>query len=152
MITFHQEPFAKAYRDASAAIARHYDEIAEDKHIIGLIDPDLEYYAALEKRDMLRVLVARDGNKLVGYYIAVISNNKHYKSVLCATEDMYYLDPDYRKGALGLKLLLEAERMLRETKAVISIAKTKISHDHGVLFERIGYRPFERVYCKILER
>ena len=150
-VTFQQEPFEKAYRDASEAMVKHYSEIAEEKDTIGPLDPDLAYYRAAEEKGALRILTARDGRKLVGYYVAVVANNKHYQSVLCAVEDMYYLDPEYRAGMVGLRLFLEAEKMMREAKVVISIAKTKVAHDNGRLFEVLKYRPFERVYLKVLE-
>jgi GNAT superfamily N-acetyltransferase len=149
-ITFQQEPFATAYRDAEPELHRHYDEIAEDKEIIGPIDPDLETYEALDKKDRLRVLTARDNGKLVGYYVAIIGQNMHYKKIRCAIEDMYYLAPEYRKGSLGIRLFVEAEKMVRASQAVITLAKTKVAHDHGIIFKRLGYRPFESVYMKVL--
>jgi hypothetical protein len=148
-ITFQQEPFEQAYGDAAPALETHYDEIAEDKNVIGRIDPDLTVYRSLEKAGKLRILTARDGEKLVGYYVAFLTRNLHY-NILCATEDMYYLAPEYRQGTLGIKLFIEAEKMIREAKAVITVAKTKVSHNHGIIFERLGYRPFEHVYMKVL--
>jgi hypothetical protein len=150
-ITFQEEPFAQAYGDAAPSLEKHYEEIAEDKETIGKVDPDLAVYEALEANGRLRVLTARDGGKLVGYYVAILAPSLHYKSILCATEDMYYLDPDYRKGTAGIRLFVEAEKMIRAAKVVLTIAKTKVAHDHGILFQRLGYRPFERVYMKVLE-
>jgi|SRR5579872_224079 len=148
-LVFQEEPFRQAYRDAEPELLRHYDEIAENKDIIGRIDPDLATYDALNEKGRLRVLTARDGGRLVGYYISVIARNLHY-NIITATEDMYYLSPEYRRGTAGIRLFVEAEKMVRQAGAIITVAKTKVRHDHGPIFERLGYRPFESVYMKVL--
>jgi hypothetical protein len=42
MISFQLEPFMSAYQEAMPSLVRHYDEIAENKAVIGPIAPDVE--------------------------------------------------------------------------------------------------------------
>jgi GNAT superfamily N-acetyltransferase len=149
-VTFQKEPFWQALHDAEALLPRHFEEIAEDKAINGAPDPDIAHYAALSERGALHTLTARDDGRLVGYYVAIVTNNKHYRTVINGLGDLHYLLPEYRKGRVGIQLLIEAERMMREAGAMVGITKVKLAHDHGPILERLGWRPFERVYAKVL--
>jgi GNAT superfamily N-acetyltransferase len=149
-VTFQKEPFWQALHDAEALLPRHFDEIAEFKVILGEPDPDIEEYARLSERKALHVLTARDDGRLVGYYVATVTHNRHYRKVTNGVDDLYFLAPEYRRGRVGVQLFLEAERMMREAGAMIGIAKVKVAHDHGPILERLGWRPFERVYAKAL--
>jgi GNAT superfamily N-acetyltransferase len=152
-ITFQEEPFAVAYADALAAgcLERHYAEIAENKDTIGPVDPDLDVYDRLDAAGRLHVLTARDGSRLVGYFVGVTGPSMHYRTVVGGHEDMYWLAPEYRRGAAGVRLVIEAEKMLRRKGARVATMRVKLARDHGPVLERLGFRPFERVHIKVLE-
>jgi hypothetical protein len=150
-VSFREEPIETFYNEVLAILPSHYEEIAEDKNVIGPLDPDFSVYRTLYAAGKLHILAARDDGKLIGYYIAIIGKNLHYRTITVATEDIYYLAPEYRKGTSGLRLFIEAEKMMRAAGAVMSVAKTKVAHDHGSLFQRLGYRHFESVYMKVLK-
>jgi GNAT superfamily N-acetyltransferase len=152
-ITFQEEPFAVAYADAHAngLLHAHYGEIAENKAAIGPVDPDLDVYGRLDAAGRLHVLTAREGSRLVGYFVGVTGPNMHYRTVIGGHEDMYWLAPEYRRGMAGARLIIEAERMLRRKGARLATMRVKLAHDHGPLLERLGFRAFERVHLKVLE-
>jgi hypothetical protein len=150
-LTFQQERIATFRPEVAATLDRHYEEIAEDKSIIGPLDPDFDAYQDLENKDKLRILTARENGKLIGYYIAILGKSLHYKTIIGAAEDIHYIAPEHRKGTVGIRLLVEAEKMIRAARATLTMAKTKVAHDHGLIFERLGYRPFERVFVKVLK-
>lgn len=149
-VTFQKEPLEPAFWEAQELFRAHWDEIAEMKDV-NVLDPDVDEYRALAKSGRLHILTARDEGKLVGYYAAFIKNNLHYKSVIVGSDDLYFIHPAYRRGGVGVRLLLAAERMQREAGAVIAVLKEKLSHPHAALFERLGYKPMERVLWKKLD-
>ena len=69
-----------------------------------------------------------------------------------ADSDIFFLAPEYRKGLAGARLLKFAEASLRAIGVERVFTRTKLSpqHDLGPLLERLGFRPIERVYSKIL--
>lgn len=126
----------------------HYEEIAERKDIIGKLDPDYSRYAALEQNKVLHILTARDDGKLIGYYIALIFPMLHYKTIVHSADDIHFIHPQYRKGSLGVRLFLEAEKMIKQYKALLTFVRVKVAHDHGALLERLGYKVVEKLYGK----
>jgi len=149
-IVFALEPFDTAYRDAGPMLARHYDEIAENKEALGPLAPDVATYKAIEATGRLRVLVGRDEGRIVAYIAFIVTRNLHY-DVIGASDDVYWVDPDYRGvPRLALRLFIEAEKIMRAEKVTISTVKAKLASDHERFFATLGYRPLERVYCKII--
>lgn len=149
-ITYQLESFDTFYKDARSLLERHYDEIAENKDVIGPVRVDVPTYLALEKLGKLRILTARNDGNLVGYFSFFVGRNLHY-DIIGSTEDVYWVAPEYRGvPRLALRLFIEAEKIMRAESCVISTIKTKVANDHEGFFAKIGYRPFERVYCKTL--
>lgn len=149
-VTFQREPFWPWLEEAQPLLARHFDEIAENKALHPRLDLDFTRYKMLDAAGKLHVLTARDDGKLVGYYIAQVDHNLHYRHVVAGTDDAHYLAPEYRKGRTGIRLFIAAEAMMREIGVMIGIARVKEAHNHGAILQRLGWRPFERVYCKIM--
>ena len=148
-VTFQFEPFEAFFAAAQALFDRHFDEIAEHKELFGKVSPDLDLYRAFDKRGVLRILTARHAGELVGYFVFVVKPNAHYRHVLAAIEDLYFLAPEYRKGITGYRFLRRAVEAMEESGAHIGSLRTKLKHDHGQLLERLGFRPVEVIYQKV---
>lgn len=147
-VTFRKEPFWPAFAEAQLLLDRHFDEIAENKALLQQPDPNIDKYRILDNAGMLHLLAVRDGAKLVGYYVAIVDHNLHYRTILTGVDDLHYLAPEYRKGRVGIQLFIEAEKMLREIRVMLGLMRVKEAHNHGAILERLGWRPMERVYCK----
>ena len=87
---------------------------------------------------------------MVGYAAYVISPSLHYSDQIIADADVFWLDPDYRKGMAGMRLFKQAEKVLKSYGVTVVLNKVKIHFDVGKVFERMGYKPIERVYSKSL--
>lgn len=148
-IAFAFEPFERAFPEAQALFAEHFDEIAEHKDVFGAPDPDLDFYRALERGGALRVITARDRGRLVGYFVFALARRKHYRTVMGAVEDLYFLAPEYRKGLTGFRFLRYCAQAMAETSAQVISMRTKINHNHGAMLERLGFRPIEIIYEKV---
>jgi hypothetical protein len=145
-VSFQEERLADVRDEALPLLRRHWDEIALDKDTIPL-EPDWERYARLEELGVLKVITARLAGVLVGYASFFVLPNIHYKSLVVADGDIFWVAPDHRDGT-GYRLLKAAEAMLVASGVRKIVNKTKLGHDAGPVFERLGYRAIERVYAK----
>lgn len=72
-----------------------------------------------------------------------------FSGEMTATELMWYVEPEFRKGATGLQLLWEAERVAKEMGAK-KFQFTAPSEQVGSIYKRFGYRQIEVAYLKEL--
>ena len=149
MITFKVEKWRELYPELSLLLPKHWEEIAISHKEVPL-DVDYDKYAELCDTGILHILTARDDTKLIGYHVAMICGHIHYKSTLHGITDVYYVLPEYRGRMVGVRLFKEVELSMRERGVVKLYTGTKIHHDMGRLFERLGYHETERLYTKLL--
>ncbi len=147
MISFSVENWNDVKDEASLLWPLHWDEVGQNK-IKMQLDPDIEKLNRLNDRGMLHIVIVRENGKLVGYHASIIDTLMHYKKVLAAKGDLYWLHPDHRKGTIGIRLLKEVERTLKLRGVQVIYDITKLYLDNGKIFERLGYRPIERNYSK----
>ena len=143
------ESWGDFHREAMSLFIRHWREIAINQAEVPL-DIDWERYAALDKVKALHVLTARRNGLLIGYHIAFITGHMHYKSTLHGFTDVYYIAPECRHGVTGMRLFQAVERELKAIGVRKLFTATKLHLDQGSLFERLGYKPTERVYTKLI--
>ena len=149
MITYQQEFLFELREEARPLLVKHWEEVALNKEKIKL-DPDWEAYEKLEDVGCLKIFTCRDKGRLIGYFAVLASPHLHYKSNTFANNDVIYVDPDYRKGWVGIKLIKFAEKCLREDGVDILHINTKIKRDFSRVLERMGYAVVEKIYGKAL--
>jgi GNAT superfamily N-acetyltransferase len=128
-------------------LALHWEEIAPYKDLL-TVNPDLQAYATLEQAGKLCVVTARYNGRLVGYFVIMLHAHHHYSHAIMAAEDLHFLHPDFRKGSAGLRLIAAAQAEAAARGAQVMSVRTKVSHSHGLLFERLGFTPQDVVYTK----
>jgi integrase len=144
--------FSACIDEALPLLQQHYEEIALNKDITPL-EPNWSAYVFLEQQSLLHIVTARDeGGKLVGYSAYILAKRNLHYAFSIAESDIFYLDPAHRKGLNGAHLLRFAEKSLRMIGVERIVTKTKLApeHDLGLLLERLGFTPIERVYSKVL--
>jgi GNAT superfamily N-acetyltransferase len=149
MIAYKEESFDDVIGEIKPLLELHYEEIANNKEVIKL-NPDYDMYKKLCDAGLMRIITARDDNKLIGYCICVIKYHLHYKDSLTALNDIFYISKDYRKGLIGVKLFIKTEEILKKYGVQRVIMNTKMHHDVGAIFDRLGYKETERVFTKII--
>lgn len=149
MITFHVESMRRIHAELVPLLQDHWREIGRDHHEVPL-DPDWVRYFDLDDKGNLSVIAVRHAGELVGYHIAVISPHLHYKGTLHGVTDVYYLKPEHRRGFTGVRLFKAVGDEMKRRGVVKLITGTKLHHDMGRIFERLGYRETERVFTKIV--
>ena len=154
-LVFKWERFGAISHECLPLFKRHWKEIALHQEHVPL-DPDWEKYFAYDLADILNVLTVRDDGMLVGYvFLLVMPGHLHYVSTPWAVSDMFWLEPAYRFGWTGLKMLKEAEQGMRArgVKVLQWSIKFHFEADRGTiekLFTRMGYFPSEKILSKYL--
>ena len=144
---FSRESFALSWADARPLLHKHWIEIAYYQDIP--LDPDVERYQALDDSGKLRIYTARVDNRLVGYAVFFVSLHPHYKTSLQASEDVLYLDPDYRRWHLGSSLIDYAERELAGEGVAAIYQHVKAKHPAlGAILTSKGYELIDLIYGK----
>ena len=147
MMVFAQEKLSKIRHEAMPLLLRHWNEIALNKATTPL-DPDWTTYRAIEDAGVFHVTTARLDGQLIGYVSFLIYPNLHYRTVVTAQDDIFFLAWEHRRGRTGI-LLLEASH-----RAMKALGATRIVHHHkdhldlGPLFRRLGFDLVEHVYSR----
>lgn len=161
-LVFAPEPFYLFARETRPLFTKHWKELGRHRAQVPL-DADYQAYAMLERAGKLHCLTVRlpgtfdKPGELVGYVFNIVGPHTHYKTTLHALVDMYWLDPRYRGGVNGLKLLRANEEMLRDLGVVrVLIAenlqfKNRRKRMARVLFKRMGYKAMDIQYGKLLQ-
>lgn len=148
-VRYQVERWSDLLPDLKPVLPAHYAELSVTKDAFPL-DPDFDAYARMETAGVLHCITARDDDALVGYVIAMVTPNLHYRTCLMCVEDVYYLKPEYRKGRIGLGLFKVFESRMREIGVHRIVLTTKVHLDNSRLFEYLGYSFFEKGYTKLL--
>ena len=149
-MTFQSETWPEVERDIRPLLVEHWREIALDHGKIPL-DPDYERYAQAHAQGTLAFTTARHEGRLVGYYASFVTTHPHYKSTLFGFVDIYWLHPDFRTAANGMRLFAAMEQAMRKRGVRKLISMTKLHRDVSPLFERLGWQPVETNFSKVLE-
>jgi hypothetical protein len=147
MITFSVENWDDVKEEVKPLWLLHYDEVGQNKEKLKL-DPDIEKLDHLNSLGKLHIVVGRREGQIVGYHASIIETLVHYKTVLVAMSDLYWLQKDCRNGTAALRLFQEVERSCKARGVKVLYDATKLYLDHGRLFEHLGYKPIERRYSK----
>lgn len=154
-LAFRWERFSGLAKELAPLFLEHWREIALNQDDVPL-DPDYDKYLNCELAGLLHVLAARAEGQLVGYIICLAGPHLHYASTPWCMVDLIYLQPAFRVGWNGVRLMKRFEAgMVKLGVKVIHIAEKlhfSETHEHhrkvGALFEFLGYNPIEQVYAK----
>lgn len=114
------------------------------------MDVDWDKFCLLEGMGILKTLAARADGVLVGYILHILCPLPHYKTVLAAHDDAFYLKRDHRKGMTGVKMFRAAEEMLKKYGVNRVIYHEKLRAPMGRVFKYLKYRTIESIWTKDL--
>ena len=151
-VTFAVEPFkGEDWEDFLRMQEAHFREVAlGHRPLMTRVNPDFDRYLLMEKNGRLHVVKARSWNKsLVGYSIHMVYNHLHYKHLLVAEDDVFYVAPTVRGRGVARYMRAYACNTLKERGVQIVAARVK-PHIPMTHLEKLGYQPLEIVYSKVL--
>ena len=143
------ENLARVRREIEPLLEEHWKEIALNKEIIKL-NPDWEGYARLDNVNALRIYTARKNDKLMGYFVVIVSKSLHYRDHLFANNDIIFLSKSARKGLAGMKLIKYAIDSLAAEGITKLHVNTKAHQPFDAILERLNFEEIERVYSLVL--
>lgn len=149
MIIFKSEKLDSCLEEVKPLLKEHYREIHAYPDKIPF-NPDYDSYHKLESIGALHITTARDNNKLIGYCVAIILPNLHYRDHLYANNDVIYLDPEYRGGDTGYKMMRYAEQAYKNLGASVMMMHMKTYLPFVRLCEAMGMQHLEQLYSKYI--
>jgi hypothetical protein len=152
-LKFKWERFSLIERELIPLFKKHWEELAIDQDTVAL-DPDWNYYRAVDATGVLQILTARASNgKLAGYIFNIIGTHNHYKSTRFANTEMFYLHPYFRYGWQPVRMFKENLKGLEVFGVEIAIISFKLHFMGGRVgkfLTRLGYEPTDIVMRKRL--
>lgn len=150
MITFQHEKWADCVQEMREIWPEHHSSLALDQDRIHLACDEAKYEQG-EALGCLHIVTARVDGKLVGYHYGMLMNHLHYKDagLMCYT-DVYYLQPAYRKGTVGIRFLAAVMESLKACGVVKFYMSTKIHSDNSKVLKVLGMEPSDIVLTKLL--
>ncbi len=165
MITYQVEKWDDCYEEAIPMLEAHYVEIATDKALKPL-DPDIDRYEAMEKAGVLRIFTVRYVPEtvvlvepeehverpgiLIGYFVSIIMKGLHYQQTTLAINDIMYIDPAYRGGTVGYRMMKHAALDLKNLGADILTIHMKTDYPFRSLLEKLDFHLTEENWEKVL--
>jgi GNAT superfamily N-acetyltransferase len=147
---FSVERFQDVYDELLPLLHRHYDEISLHKYQGYDLKPNIALYRAMQDADQLMMMIGRLEGSIVAYFVAFVRPSIHYADCMEAAGDIFYCAPDRRGALIGLQLFEAVEQELKRRGVRCLMAGEKIAYPAGPLFERRGFEPIERKWCKWL--
>lgn len=155
-LVYGWEKFADLKDEPNLAdlLRAHWNELGVHKNEMPL-DPDFARFQMLEEAGVFKVWTARSGRTLVGYIGWFIQPHMHYRTTLTAVDDLYLLDPEYRRGTAGTRMFTSAFAALRElgVKRIIVHDKVHFEAERGGLgpfFRRLGFEHTDNIWSMML--
>ena len=154
-LTFQAEAWSAIAEEIKPLLALHWSEVGNFRDAVPL-DPDWQSYLDLEARGTLHVTTARDGGRLVGYYVAYVMPHPHYKSTLFGFVDVFFMLPEYRRAANGIGLFQAMEAAMRDRmkslghSKMVLVSRGRMENDPTPMFRRLGWDVVETAYVKLL--
>jgi len=148
-ITYQQEFLASVRDEVWPLLQKDWEEIEHNKEMLPL-DPNWDLYELLEEQGNFYIFTARDHGQLIGYFTVIVFPSMHSQKAMLASNDVIYLDKQYRRGSVGLRMFKFAEKCLKEDGHKVLYVTVTERHPIDPLLERLGYQKIETRFEKVL--
>lgn len=148
IVSFRRENVKRIWDDLLPLLDLHYEELAPYKDIP--LDPDREFFLKADEAGLIRVFAAREEGALVGYAVYFVRQDIHYKSIKLAQQDLIFVHPE-RRGRFGIRFIRWCEEQLKGENVRLIMCHAKVHNDFGAVFERLGYKPVDKIYYRRLD-
>jgi hypothetical protein len=151
LITYSEEDIEDIHKQASELLDPHKVEFGAFKEL--KVDIDVDGLMFLQNDGRVISCVARDGDKLVGYCVDILSNNFLYNGNIFSHTLVYYILPEYR-ARCGRGLLKFVERVEKEIGVyarITGFSKSSASSSRaGDFLRALGYSDLDATLLKRL--
>ncbi len=127
-------------------VKAHWDGFNKDKREEFNISED--QYDAMALGRLLHITTARDNGVLIGYVASIVMPNINAQHVVCSYESGWYVKPEARKGGIGIKIRIEAEKNLKGLGVNKMFAAIPANTNLAGIMDRLGWQEAEIHYSK----
>ena len=113
--------------------------------------PDVSAYQRLFDAGVVFGVGALDGQDVAGYCTVTVVRHPHNPAVVVASNDALFVKPEWRGGAVALRLIQAAESEAVRRGAMRFTWHTRAGTSLAAVLERRGYKPADVVVMKELE-
>lgn len=103
----------------------------------GQADVAKDAYYTLEKYGDASLLVVESCDCIVGFAVVLHSYHMHFSKHVAILETLY-IDPAFRRGALGIKLIKAAQQLAKRKGFDLMTASAPVGSRLNKLYERMG--------------
>lgn len=151
-LKFSWERFSGLAEEIIPLFVKHWREVGSDQDAVPL-DVDVRRLLQYEQAGRLGIVAARHEGKLVGYVVVIMGPHLHHASTNWGQFDGFWLDPDYRKGPSGYRMLRGAVAAARKKGVKVLTVPVPQAFENGRLnnlFKRMGFGAPETLFRKVL--
>lgn len=145
MIKVELEPFEFVYEELRPLFEDNWRKLAMGMKKVPT--PNYDAYIQCERIGSLRLLVARDGDRPVGYWMEFCFPSLQDIGRIRAYLDTWGVKNGY-ETKVPLPLMKAVERMHEANNVDDSFVGSRNGTEAGRLYEAFGYRPIETMYVK----
>ena len=137
-------------RDADHMLVEHWKEMSSFPDVP--LDPDWAWCEDIEAANKLLIYTARLRGELVGYATFIgLQPHRHYRSLICAFNDLVWVSPDHRGHGIAKGLFNFFENDLKQRGINVIQMRTKTKHPQlAMMLEARGYTSDEAEYVRRL--
>jgi hypothetical protein len=148
-LVFRVERFRDIIDELHVLHEQHFAETERHRHGFGL-NPNYDYMAEMERRGQMLQFTARtvDGGKLIGNIRMYVQDSLH-TGTQYASEDTFYILPEYRKGWTALRFWRFMEESVRAIGVREIRTDSKVVNKVNKLNEYCGYKHVASKYIKV---
>lgn len=146
-LNIRRESLTSFRRDIEPLLKMEWEEAPLDDWPF-CYEMDWHKYGLLDAHNMLLAYTLRDGHELVGYVIFVKDYSHHHHGYKVAKLDLFFVNPEYRKGRNAIDLLRYAQDDMDEMGVDMTIVSCFMESRVEVLYKRMGYKPLERTFVR----
>lgn len=138
--------YEDCFEQINNMLINHHNEASQYQDLI--LNPDFDMYEKANKLGLFRIYCCLDKDEIVGYLTFVIYMHNHHKQILVASDDIYYMKPEYRKGFNVIKLFKFAEKHLKSIGVSVIKYTMSANSNNSKLFEFMGCKLSEKIFVK----
>ena len=111
------------------------------------LDINWSAYMAMQMAGVLSLVTARIDEGLVGYGAYILQPHIHC-GLVHAIQTVLFVDPGYRMGPVGYRLIAESDKILAARGATIIMRQVSSKVDYSKLLYRLSYGEIERTFLR----
>lgn len=147
-LSFALEPLEKCWSEVMFLAKQHWHETEEYRHG-EKFNPNYLLYRQYESAGLFFLATARANGAMVGYAGMYVTPSMHTQRMI-ATEDTWFLLPEYRKGWNAVRFYKFVENECLRRRAIGCGMTVKNTNGASKVLEFLGYKEVSRQYYKHL--